>query len=105
MNVVVVAGITYNEDEDALNEEEEEALTCAEEALSRTNADLARLYIHNLYTLIAKELAAESWRDISIYLLPRCRRALVGWSAWCAGEYELSWDGVRGERERRGRLC
>ena len=48
------------------DEGEEEALTCAEEALRRTNADLARLYIHNLYTLISKELAAESWREISI---------------------------------------
>ena len=23
---------------------------------------------------------------IIIYLLPRCRRPIVGWSAWCAGE-------------------
>ena len=43
-----------------------DALDQAEEDRKRTNANVARLYIHNLYTLISKELAAESWREISV---------------------------------------
>ena len=42
------------------DEELEEALTCADEALGRTNADLARLYLYNLYTSISMESTAES---------------------------------------------
>ena len=43
-----------------------DALDQAEGDLRRTNADVARLYMRNLYTLISKELAAESWREISV---------------------------------------
>ena len=34
--------------------------------LRRTNAGVARLYMRNIHTLISKELAAESWREVSV---------------------------------------
>lgn len=43
-----------------------DALDQAEEDRKRTNADVARLYMRKLYILISKELAAESWQEISV---------------------------------------
>ena len=43
-----------------------DALDQAEEDRKRTNADVARLYMRILYILISKELAGESWQEISV---------------------------------------